>query len=93
MAKHYGYNQPLLPANYVPRFGVAIAVANLIRCRLLKEEDSKDALVYAPGQLYGFFLDEVTAIRSFPVKGRQGIYEVRIEQELVTLHTQGTNKQ
>lgn len=85
MARHYGHNEPLLPQDFTPLFGYALAVAELVGCRILREADTRDALVYAPGQVYGFRLDDIRAIEPFKVTGQRGIQDMTITDEIKEL--------
>ncbi|MCK4783342.1 MAG: ASCH domain-containing protein [Desulfobacteraceae bacterium] len=58
------------------RFGMAIAVVNLIDCRHMKSGDTKKARCpYCP-ELYSWVLSSVKKIEPFPVKGQLRLFEV-----------------
>lgn len=77
--------EPLLPADYKPRLGVAVARANVVDCQELWE-GKKDVekwrrascLPKLPGWkldgLWGWVLTEIEPIDPFPIKGRQRLF-------------------
>lgn len=78
--------QPILPPDYQPRYGVAVAIAKMVDCQQLTSspEHVYHSCVGSPSGRYGYFLEEVMAIdRPFPVTGRQGIFEVDIDADLL----------
>jgi hypothetical protein len=64
------------------RFGVAVAVVDLIDCRPMTPADADSALCdYQPG-LYAWVLANIREITPFPVRGKQAIFEVDIRLEV-----------
>lgn len=55
--------------------GMALAIVDLVDCRLMKYGDGPQALIYRPG-FYSWLLAMVEKIDPFPVKGQLGLYEV-----------------
>lgn len=73
----------LLPSDYQPRFGVAVALANLYQCRKLTIADAAAACVPYPVGAFGFFLKEIYAIpHPFNVQGQQGLFTIEIPDDL-----------
>lgn len=74
-------------------YGKALAVADLSNCRLMPAWTDLERILpdmapyeglfgdYSPGR-YAWKLENVQAIEPFPVKGRQGLFEVEIAGEL-----------
>ncbi len=63
--------------------GSALAVARLVDCRPMRREDEASACcpIY-PGAV-SWILRDIRKIRPFTVKGRLGIYEVEIPDEML----------
>ena len=60
--------------------GYALAIVNLVDCRLMTVGDEDKAMCpYEPGR-YAWILSNIKPIRLFPVKGMLGIYEVNFDQ-------------
>lgn len=62
-------------------FGKAIAIAELIDCRQMREEDEEDAMSPFHWALYAWVLKDIKKIEPFPVKGKLGLYEVEIAEK------------
>jgi len=63
--------------------GVAVAVAELTECRPMELKDDRAACVDWRQGLFSWSLSVVTPILDFPVKGRQGLFEVDLSGEEV----------
>ena len=81
----------LLPPDYTPRLGEAVALGELIDCIELKNTDAhiKASCVGSPEGLFGFVLSNVVALEPFPVKGRQGFFDVDINKGDINKEIQG----
>jgi hypothetical protein len=62
--------------------GCALAVAELIDCRLMEKEDEQEALCGLYEGAYAWVLHDVKRIRPFPVRGRLGLYEVAVPEDM-----------
>lgn len=61
--------------------GKAIAVANLVDCRLMTKEDENKACCKIYAGAYSWVLASVKPIKKFVVKGRLGLYDVPFEEQ------------
>lgn len=61
--------------------GFALAVAELVDCRPMKRSDTEAALCAFDPALFSWTLADIRRIRPFPIIGRLGIYEVRVQRE------------
>ena len=77
----YGYDE-LLPSEYEPRLGVAVATCTLADCRPMIDSDRKAALYQLEGGSvwgrYAWVLEDVEPISPFPIRGKQGLFDVEI---------------
>jgi hypothetical protein len=66
-------------------YGAVLCTAYVWKHDLLKESDSKDAMIdCGKVKRYGLFLNEVKSLkRLFPVRGKQGIWNVEIPKEFL----------
>jgi len=65
----------------IPPAGAAVAVADLVDCRPMEQQDAEHAC--CPFQLgaYAWQLTGIRPLEPFPVSGRLGLYEVAVEQD------------
>jgi len=56
--------------------GQALCIANLINCRPLTKEDEEAAMVKFLRGMFAWIFSDIRTIKPFPVKGKNGIYEV-----------------
>jgi len=73
------------PANCVrgPQpLGMALAVANLVDCRIMKRSDEEAACCQEYPGAYAWVLEDVKPIEPFPVKGQLSLYDVEIPDVL-----------
>ena len=56
--------------------GMAFAIADLVDIRLMTKEDQKKACCKIYDRAHSWFLENVTPIKPFPVKGQLGIFDV-----------------
>ena len=76
--------QILLVSSKAPKIepaGCAIAVANLVDCRIMTKADEVAAQCPIYANAFAWVLQDVRAIEPFPVKGQLGLYEVDITSE------------
>ena len=71
---------------YLAAFGVqpqgkAIAIVELVDCRLMRKEDESLAVYPHKSGLYAWVLKNIRKIIPFPVRGRFGLYEVEITKQ------------
>jgi hypothetical protein len=71
--------------------GYAVAVADLVDCRVMTEADQNAARCSIYPNAYAWVLQNVRAIDPFPVKGQLGLYEVAVAPE--SLASRKTSKQ
>lgn len=71
---------PLLAQGYIPRFGVAVAVAWLEGCYKMgnTEKEIYHSCVQEPEDLWGWYLEDILPIDPFEVKGQRNVFEVKI---------------
>ena len=67
----------------VPPAGCAVAVADLVDCRLMTEDDAEAACSPALPGAYAWVLEHIRPLQPFPVAGRLGLYEVVIDDALL----------
>lgn len=76
------YRGPLLIVSSkqpnIPPTGCAVAVAELVDCRPMKRSDEEAACCPVYAGAYAWVLSNVRRIRSFPVRGSLGIFEVEV---------------
>jgi ASCH domain len=64
----------------IPPAGYALAIAELVTCRRMKKTDEEAARCrYYPGA-FAWVLKNIRKIKSFPVSGQLGLYEVNINE-------------
>ena len=76
--------QVLLVSSKVPKIepaGCAVAVANLVDCRVMTKADEVAAQCSIYPNAFAWVLQNVRAIEPFPVKGQLGLYEVDVTPE------------
>jgi hypothetical protein len=56
--------------------GMAFAISNLVDIRLMTKEDEKEACCKIYDRAHSWFLENITPIKPFPVKGQLGLYDV-----------------
>ena len=56
--------------------GMAFAIADLADIQLMKKEDEGKACCEIYNRAYSWFLENVTPIKPFPVKGQLGLFDV-----------------
>ena len=61
---------PIQPAGY------ALAIAELIDCRLMTKKDEEEACCDWYPQAYAWILTNIKRIKPFPVKGQLGLFDV-----------------
>lgn len=64
-------------------YGKAIAVADLVDCRPMTEDDQDAALCDISSGAFSWVLENIRRIEPFPVKGQLGLYEVDYEFDKV----------
>jgi len=60
-------------------YGKAIAVANLVDCRVMTQADEDAAMCGVYPKAHSWILEDVRKIEPFPVKGQLNLYEVDYE--------------
>ena len=60
----------------LPLSAMAFAIADLVDIRLMTKEDQKKACCKIYDRAHSWFLENVTPIKPFPVKGQLGIFDV-----------------
>jgi len=60
--------------------GCAIAIIRIVDCRPMVKEDETAAGCRLYSGAYAWILSDVRAIEPFPVKGKLGIYNVRVDK-------------
>jgi len=83
-SKTFDKNYPL--KNFAEIFyqvplGKAVAIVNLIDCRLMKKEDEEKAMCSCSSGRYAWILSDIKSTESFPVKGQLGLYDVEFKEE------------
>src|ERR1017187_2262128 len=76
--------QILLVSSKIPKIepaGCAVAVANLVDCRVMTKVDEDAAQCSIYPNAFAWVLQNVRAIEPFPVKGQLGLYEVDVNPE------------
>jgi hypothetical protein len=79
--------QILLVSSKTPKIepaGYAVAVAELVDCRLMTKADEGAAKCPIYPKAVAWVLQNVRAIEPFPVKGQLGLYEVDVAPELLS---------
>lgn len=74
----------LLVSSKIPKIepaGCAVAVANLVDCRVMTKADEIAAQCSIYPNAFAWVLQNVRAIEPFPVKGQLGVYEVDVAPE------------
>jgi len=61
-----------------PPAGHAVAIADLVDCRPMTKDDEEAACCPVYPNAYAWVLENVKAVKPFPVKGSQGFYMVNI---------------
>ena len=64
-------------------YGKAIAVVDLVDCRLMTDADADAALCDVYKGMWSWVFENVRPIEPFPVRGQLGLYEVEYEFEEV----------
>ena len=60
--------------------GYALAIVNLIGCRLMTERDELEACCrWQPGT-FAWLLDDIRRVDPFPVRGQLGLFDVEVPQ-------------
>ena len=57
-------------------YGVAVATANITTCRKMVESDEKQACCEIYDRAWAWFLEDITPIVHFPVKGRLSLFRL-----------------
>jgi hypothetical protein len=57
-------------------YGVAVATANIVTCRKMVESDGKQACCEIYDRAWSWFLDDITPIVHFPIKGRLSLFRL-----------------
>jgi hypothetical protein len=73
--------QILLVSSKVPKIepaGCAVAVANLVDCRIMTKADEVAAQCSIYPNAFAWVLQHIQAIEPFPIKGQLGLYEVDV---------------
>ena len=86
--------QILLVSSKIPKVepaGFAVAVADLVDCRVMTKADEDAAQCSIYPNAFAWILQNVRSIEPFPVKGKLGLYEVDITPE--SLLTRKASKQ
>lgn len=68
-------------------YGYAIATAILTDCRLMKRTDEISALCKKHAGTMAWVLTDIKRIKPFPVRGRMGLYDVKVESNLLEKKT------
>lgn len=71
-------------------YGKAIAIANLVDCRPMTEDDENAAMCDIFPGAYSWVLDDIRRIKPFPVKGRLGLYDVECADDELCLSFKGS---
>ncbi len=61
--------------------GLAFATANLVECRIMIYSDRNYAKCEYNDKGYAWILEDIAAIRMFPVKGHLGLFDVDYKEE------------
>ena len=69
----------------IPPAGYALAIADLVDCRMMRPEDERRACCEPYQDAWSWFLENIQPIVPKPVKGRLGLYDVEVEIELAAL--------
>jgi hypothetical protein len=67
----------------VPPAGCAVALATLVDCRSMTHADEAKARCAVYPGAFAWVLRDVRRLRPFPVKGRLGLYDVPIDEEIL----------
>jgi len=59
------------------KFGVALCTAEIVDCRRMTADDEKAAQCVVLSGAYSWILKNIRPLAPFPVKGQQGIFEVK----------------
>ena len=80
--EYLGLKRALLPADFVPQYGKAVAVVELYNSRSLTVADGLAACMQDPTGKIGFFLRKIRPFRKpFDVTGKQGLFDVAYEPD------------
>lgn len=77
----------LLVSSKLPKIepaGCAIAVAELVDCRVMTKADENAAKCPIYPNAFAWVLQNIRAIEPFPVKGQLGLYDVDVKPELLS---------
>lgn len=59
-------------------FGKAVAICELTDCRPMEPTDEEEACYKSEPGRFAWILDDIHAIKPFPVKGQLGLYDVEL---------------